>query len=93
MPIYRVNDAIDLSRFLGHKLLEPGEDPADLLRPTEIGDGVCNRVVVLDPQQRSQFFLIQLVHADAHIVRQNEFEKCLLPVVELGADAEPWKDP
>jgi hypothetical protein len=51
-----------------------------------IGNSVHDRVVVFEFEQWSQFFLIEFVNADVHIVRQNEVEKLLLLRAELCAD-------
>src|SRR5258708_28144807 len=67
------------------KLLKSSEDPADLLGPAKIGDGVGNRILVLQTEQRRQLFLVELFHADAHVVRQHEVEKDLLFRIEIGA--------
>ena len=37
--------------------------------------GVGNGVVVLQLEQRRQFFLVELIHTAAHIMRQDEIEE------------------
>ncbi len=91
-PSFYCNIALTRSRrLLVEILLEAREDLADLFRPAKIGHGVGNGVVIFEPEQRRQLFLVQFLHADAHVVRQHEIEKRLLLAVELRADTRLWR--
>ena len=79
---------MDHARLLVQKLLEAGKNPADLFGLSEIGHGVGDGVVVFQMEQRRQLFLVELIHADVHIMRQHEAKEGLLLRVEIGADAD-----
>ena len=69
--------------------LETGEHFADFIGLAQVGHGVGNGVVIFQPQQRRQFGLIQFLHADGDVVRQDEIKERLLLGVELGIDMHP----
>src|ERR1035437_8154892 len=69
-------------------LLEAGEDVVDFIGLAEVGDGVGNRVVVFEPEQRGEFGLVELLHADGDVVGQDEIEKRLLFGAETGVDVD-----
>ena len=49
--------------------LESHEYLANLVRPTEISDSVGYGVVVFQAKQWRQFVLVELIHADTHVMR------------------------
>ena len=61
-------------------LLEAGEDLPNLLRLSQVGQGIGDGVVILEPEQRRELLLIQLVDADTDVVIKHEVQKacCLL---------------
>jgi hypothetical protein len=70
---------MELRRVLIKKLLEACKNLPNFFRFSKISHGVCNGIVIFQAEQRSQFFLIEFIDADAHVVRQNEIEEELLP--------------
>jgi hypothetical protein len=62
-------------RLLIQKPLEANENLANLFGSSEIGHGVGNRVMVFQTEQRSQFFLIEFIDANVHVMRQYEIEE------------------
>ena len=60
------------------KSLETDKHFVDLLGSSKIGYGIGNGVVVFKAKQGRQFFLLKLIHANTHVVRQNEIEEYLL---------------
>lgn len=57
------------SRFI-QELLKPGEHLANPFRCAQVGDGVGKGVVVPEAQERGELVLIELLHADAHVMRR-----------------------
>ena len=53
------------------------EDFADLIRPAEVGHGIGNGVVVFEPEQRRELFLIEFLDTNAHVMGQHEVEEDL----------------
>jgi hypothetical protein len=53
-------------------LLKSREDPADLFGLAQIGYRIRYGVVVFEPEQRCQFILVELLHTNAHVVREYE---------------------
>jgi len=49
-------------------LLEGREDSSDFVGLAEVCHGVGNGVVVIEPEQRRELFLIEFFHADAHVM-------------------------
>ena len=49
-------------------LLEPGKNLANIFRLAKVGHSLRNRIVILQQKQRPQFFLVELFHADLHIM-------------------------
>jgi hypothetical protein len=76
----------DARTLLIKEPLEADEHLADLLGPSEIGHGVGDRVVIFKVKQRRQFLLIEFIHADVDVMRQNKVEKNLLLGVKPAAD-------
>ena len=74
--------------FLIQILLEAREGSPDLIRRTQVGDGVGDGVVILEPQQGRELLLIEFLDADTDVMRQHEVEKRLLLAAELCADRD-----
>ena len=55
-------------RLLIQKPLEANKNLPDLFGSSKVGHGVGNRVMVFKTEQRSQFFLIEFIDADAHVM-------------------------
>ena len=70
-------------------LLEADEDLPDVFRLSQICQGIGDGIMVSEAEQRGQFFLIQLLHADADVVREHEIKESLLFTVEMRADGNP----
>ena len=68
------------------KPLKPGEYVTNLFRCAQIGHRVGDGIVISEPQQRSEFVLIQLLHAHTHVVPQDEVEERPLFGVERSVD-------
>jgi len=67
-------------------LLEANEDLPNIFRWSQVHEGVRDGAVVLEPQQRRELLLIQLLDPDADVVSKHEVQKGLLLAVEMGAD-------
>ena len=55
--------------FLIQVLLEACKDSPDFLGLAEVGHGVGDRVMVFEPKQRRELFMVEFFHSDAHVVR------------------------
>jgi hypothetical protein len=64
-------------------LLGTNEDLPNILRWSQVGQGIGDGVVVLEPQQRRELLLIQLFDADPDVVSKYEVQKNLLLAVEV----------
>ncbi len=74
-------------RLLIQILLEANERQVDFCRLTaEIGHRIREGVVVLEPQQRRELFLVEFFHTHGNVVLEDEIEKDLLLGVELRVD-------
>ena len=62
------------------------KDSADFVGLAEIRHGIGDGIVIFEPEQRRELFLIEFLDANAHVVRQHEVEEDLLPAVEARAD-------
>jgi len=69
--------------------LKAGEDVADFVGLAEVGHGVGNRVVLLEPEQGCQFLLVELLHADGDVVGEDKIEEHMLFGAETGVDIDP----
>ncbi len=70
--------------------LEAGENHANLFGPAEVGNGISERIVVLEPEERRQFLPVQLLHAFFYVVGENEVEKRPLFVAERKRSSSMW---
>ena len=78
------NERVSFEGFYQYKWQETIADPVGSYWSTS--DGVGDGVVILQPEQRREFFLIKLFHAHAHVVRKHEIEENLLLAVKVCAD-------
>jgi len=71
-------------------LLETGEEFADFIGLTEVGDRVGKGVVVFDPEQRGEFGLVEFLDSDGDVVGQDEVvdREVILAVKQPGAAAD-----
>jgi hypothetical protein len=68
-------------------LLEASEGFIDLVwSATEIGNGIPERVVVFEPEQRGELFLIEFFHTHRDVMLEHEIEEHLLLGAEPGID-------
>ena len=68
-------------------LLETGEGFVDLFGTSaKVGHGVRQGVVVLEQEERGEFFLVEFFHADGDVVLEDEIEEDLLLGAESGVD-------
>ena len=78
--------------YLGRRLsfvqvfLKPRKNPPDLFRLAQVCHGIGNGIVVFEPEQRRELFLIEFLDTNAHVMGQHEVEKDLLLAVKTGAD-------
>ena len=49
--------------------LKPYEHAPDLFRAAQIGNGISNSIVVFEPEQGREFFLIQFIDAFLYVLR------------------------
>jgi len=68
--------------------LEPAEHPADFIRFSQVGHGVGDGVMIFQPEQGSEFGLIQFLDTDTDVVTEHEIQKNLLFVVEVVANLD-----
>src|SRR5438105_1786721 len=72
--------------FLIQVLLEAGERLSDVGGAPQVSDGIRDRVVILETQQRRQLRFIELGHTNPHVVPKHKVEKSLLLTREVCAD-------
>lgn len=74
-------------RLLIEILLEADEGQVDFRRlAAGIGHRIRQGVVVLEPQQWRELFLVEFFHTHGNVVLEDKIEKDLLPGVELRVD-------
>jgi hypothetical protein len=66
--------------------LKACKESPDLFRPAQIGHRVGDGVVVFEPEQRRQLFLVEFPNTHTHVMREHEVEEDLLLAIEVCAD-------